>query len=95
MCVMEKGVRVSTGVPQDLELEETLGESNLTSSTMPCLPLLGTGHWVPQSASRSLVTGSTHEGPCARANVRCHGGKNEASDQALPSAEGKEGIFIT
>lgn len=38
MCVMEKGVRVRTGIPQDPELEETLGESNLTSCMMPCLP---------------------------------------------------------
>lgn len=59
MCVMEKGVRVSTGIPQDPELEETLGESNLTSCTMPCLPPLGTGHWVPPLASTSLVTGSS------------------------------------
>lgn len=42
MCVMEKGVKVSTGIPQDLELEDTLGESNLTSCTMPCLSPLGT-----------------------------------------------------
>lgn len=74
--------------------EEPLEESNVTSCTMPACPAQD-GHWTPGTPSTSifLATGSLWHPrkPACPGKRKCHGNKNEASDQGLYQAEGKEG----